>query len=159
MSSYSKRKVLLFAAVLICLGGRFAYSAGGEVNESVKPWYENLGSGGKNDPNFGGGLGEDTGLGRLLFSAGIVIVLGVSALYLSKKVLPRFTQSSGKRIQVIETVYLGPRKAVHLVRVGEQTVLLGSTNENISKLADVNGERFDLKLAEQLENSKDGHVS
>lgn len=67
----------------------------------------------------------------------LVIVLGAAAIYMSKKVLPRITNLPGKEIRILETAYLGPRKAVHLVKIGNQRLLIGSTNESITTLADV----------------------
>jgi flagellar biogenesis protein FliO len=32
---------------------------------------------------------------------------------------------------------LGPRKSVHLIEIGSRRLLIGSTNENIRKLADL----------------------
>ncbi len=76
----------------------------------------------------------------------LVVVLGAAAIYLSKKLLPRFTQLSGKRIRVVETVHLGPRKTVYLLKIGSQQLLIGSTNENITKLADISDESSEVDL-------------
>jgi flagellar biosynthetic protein FliO len=73
----------------------------------------------------------------MMFSVVLVVVLGAAALYMSKKVLPRITNLPGKEIRILETAHLGPRKAVHLVKIGNQRLLIGSTNESISMLADV----------------------
>jgi flagellar protein FliO/FliZ len=73
----------------------------------------------------------------MMFSVVLVVVLGAAALYMSKKVLPRITNLPGKEIRILETAHLGPRKAVHLVKIGNQRLLIGSTYESISMLADV----------------------
>jgi flagellar biogenesis protein FliO len=44
----------------------------------------------------------------------------------------------GKEIHIVETVHLGPRKAVHLLEIGGRRYLIGSTNEKINTLADLN---------------------
>jgi flagellar biosynthetic protein FliO len=75
----------------------------------------------------------------------LVISLGAAVIYLSKKLLPRLNLP-GKRIQVSETVHLGPRKAIHLIKIGKQTLLIGSTNENITKLADVTDQLSEVDL-------------
>ena len=67
----------------------------------------------------------------------MVIVLGASAIYLSRKILPGISGMTGKNIKIVETVHLGPRKSVHLLKIGNQQILVGSTNENITKLADI----------------------
>ncbi|NIR11629.1 MAG: hypothetical protein GTN82_39950, partial [Candidatus Aminicenantes bacterium] len=78
----------------------------------------------------------------------LVAVLGVAAVYASKKLLPKITNLPGKEIHIAETVHLGPRKTVHLLRIGKQWLLIGSTNENITKLADVTDALTDLHAKE-----------
>ena len=58
--------------------------------------------------------------------------------FLSKKVLPKIAHKTGKNILVTETVQLGRNKNLHLVKINDnQTMLIGSTNENINLIADV----------------------
>ncbi len=73
----------------------------------------------------------------MMLSAGLIIGLGVAALYLSKRVLPKVTHSPGKEIHVLETAHLGPRKTLHLVEVGGQRLLIASTSDRITMLAPV----------------------
>ena len=73
----------------------------------------------------------------MLAATMVVLVLGVAAILVVKKVLPRIHRATGRRISVEETVYLAPRKAVHLVRVGSRTLLLASSPEAIVRLDDV----------------------
>jgi flagellar biogenesis protein FliO len=76
---------------------------------------------------------------KMIFMVLAVVVLGGGAVYLSKKLLPKLNLP-GKRIQLTETIHLGPRKSLHLVKIGKKTLLLGSTNDNITSLADVSDE-------------------
>ena len=93
------------------------------------------------DPNFTAGKSYSLGHGEFFFRTMLavlfVVVLGVAAIYVSKKLLPQITKLPGKEIRVVETVHLGPRKAVHLIEVGHRRLLVGSTNENVTTLADV----------------------
>jgi flagellar biosynthetic protein FliO len=66
-----------------------------------------------------------------------LIVLSIGAFYVSKRLLPKLSNRPSKEIRIVETVHLGPRKAVHLIEVGNRRFLIGSTNENIRKLAEV----------------------
>jgi len=95
----------------------------------------------ENDPNFSTGTNDRPGIRELFFkfmlSVLFLIALGVAAIYVSKRFLPKITNLSGKEIRIAETVHLGPRKAVHLLEVGERRFLIGSTNENITRLADL----------------------
>jgi flagellar biosynthetic protein FliO len=105
-----------------------------------------------NDPNLSQqpGLGIDSGklFVKMLGSVVLVIALAGAVLYLSKKVLPKVTNTAGKEIRVVETTYLGPRKALHLVEVGHQKLLIGSTNESIATLAHVGDAWLDLSKQE-----------
>ena len=92
------------------------------------------------DSDFSHGFNYDTDTGiysTVIRAVLFVVVLGVAAFYVSKKLLPKITNLPGKEVRVVETVYLGPRKAVHVLEVGSRRFLVGSTNENITKLADI----------------------
>jgi flagellar biosynthetic protein FliO len=105
-----------------------------------------------NDPDFfsesdfnSGGAGFSI---RVLLAVLFVLALFIAAIYVSKKLLPKITNLSGKEIRIVETVHLGPRKAVHLLEIGNRRFLIGSTNENITKLADLAGDLTDLSAKE-----------
>jgi len=154
----SKEKIVVFLLVIaLCSGATFVYSAQSGADESTKPLFDNSGSLYGNQPNVTIASDDNPGAGELFFKmilmVLLVVVLGVAAIYLSKKLLPKFTHLPGKRIQVSETVYLGPRKAIHLIKIGKQTLLISSTNENITKLADVTDQLSEVDLAaNQIDN-------
>jgi flagellar biogenesis protein FliO len=104
------------------------------------------------DPNLPSSPGLSLGNGelflRMMLSVGLVIGLGAAALYLSRKVLPRVAHAPGKEIRILETAYLGPRKALHLVEVGSQRLLIASTNDRVTMLAPVNEAWLDLAKPE-----------
>ena len=85
---------------------------------------------------------------KMMISVLFLVALGAAAIYVSKKFLPKITNLPGKEIRVIETVHLGPRKAVHLLEIGNQRLLIGSTNENITRLADLTTAFTDLSAQE-----------
>ncbi|MHC4171486.1 MAG: FliO/MopB family protein [Planctomycetota bacterium] len=105
-----------------------------------------------NDPNFPGRPSDSVGgrelFFKMMFSVLLVVALGVAAVYVSKKLLPKITNLPGKEIRIVETVHLGPRKAVHLLEIGNQRLLISSTNENVTKLADVPSTLTDLTAQE-----------
>jgi flagellar biosynthetic protein FliO len=74
---------------------------------------------------------------RTMVAIVFVVVLGAAAIYVSRRLLPKIARLPGKEIRIVETVHLGPRKAVHLLQIGQRRLLIGSTNENITKLADL----------------------
>jgi flagellar biosynthetic protein FliO len=104
------------------------------------------------DPNLWS-KGESFGTGELASKTIIAVVLvvgfGAAALYASKKLLPRITGLPGKEIRIVETAHLGPRKAVHLVRIGDQRFLIGSTNERIAMLANLTEPASETDLSAQ----------
>ena len=138
----SKKKIgLVLLSVVLCSGVTFAYSAQSDPNEDTKPLLAKSDSLYGDQSNFTIASDVDLDSGGLFFKmilmVLLVVVMGAAAIYLSKKLLPRFSGLPGKKIKVCETVHLGPRKAIHLIKIDKQTLLIGSTNENITKLADV----------------------
>ena len=84
------------------------------------------------------GSGDLTGLMWQMLSAALVVLLvGALALFVVKKLLPRIRYASHKRISVLETAYLGSRKAVHLLQVGSVKLLVASSPEGVVRLDDV----------------------
>ncbi len=79
---------------------------------------------------------------KMMVSVVLVVVLGAVAIYASKRLVGKIANLPGKKIKIVETAHLGPRKAVHLLRIGDRCLLIGSTNDNITKLADVTTEIF-----------------
>ncbi len=109
-----------------------------------------------NDPNFSKSTNSRLGSQELFFkmmvSVVFLVALGAAAIYVSKKFLPKITNLPGKEIRIAETVHLGPRRAVHLLEVGERRFLIGSTNENITKLADLTNAFSELSI-EQIDSN------
>jgi len=85
------------------------------------------------------GLGNSELFLKMMLSVGLVLGLGGAALYLSRRVLPRVTKPGGRQIRVLETSFLGPRKALHLVEVDGRRLLLASTSDRVTLLAGLSG--------------------
>jgi len=156
----SKKKIGMFLMVIaLCSGMAIVYSAPSGTGESTKSLLlDNSDSVYSTQPNLAigsdGNLDADGLFFKMILMVLVVVVFGVAAIYLSKKVLPKFSRLPGKRIQVCETVHLGPRKAIHLIKIDEQTLLIGSTNENITKLADITGRLSEADLpANPIDNN------
>lgn len=71
---------------------------------------------------------------KTLLSLALVLGLGLGVVWATKRLFPRLGVHAGKEIQILETTGLGQRKALHLVQVGSQQLLIGSTPEHISML-------------------------
>jgi flagellar biosynthetic protein FliO len=136
-----KKKVV--AALIIIALGSSALAVCKLRSAADKPEPRQVGASSlfANDPNFSASSNSSISSSEMFFklmlSVLLVAVLGAAAIYASKKLLPRITNLPGKKIRIVETVHLGPRKALHLVEIGDQRLLIGSTNENITRLADV----------------------
>ena len=154
----SKKKIVVFLlTVVLCSGATLVYSAQSDADESTKSLFGKSGSLYGNQSNLTIGSDGNLDAGGLFFKmilmVLLVVVFGVAAIYISKKLLPRFSRLPGKKIQICETVHLGPRKAIHLIKIGKQTLLISSTNENITKLADVTDQLSEVDLAaNQIDN-------
>ena len=80
---------------------------------------------------------------RMITATILVVVMGAIAIFLSKKVLPKITAPQGRQIRLIETIHLGSRKSLHLIQVADQKILVGSSSEHITKIADINSPTFE----------------
>ncbi|MBN1359590.1 MAG: flagellar biosynthetic protein FliO [Sedimentisphaerales bacterium] len=147
-----RKKVIALFVVLVIGGGLVGLGArtGGRekadtpASESEASFLRDL----EISDSSGASLGSRELFFKMMFSVALVAVLAVAAFYLSKKVLPRVTNAPGKEIRIVETAYLGPRKTLHLVQVGNQKLLVGSTNETIATLAHLDEAWFDLSKQE-----------
>ena len=86
---------------------------------------------------------------KMLASLMILIALGVVALIVTRKVLPRIRPGAGRNLRVIETTYLAPRQAVHLVQVGTRQYLLASGKDGVTLLTEVSA-TFEEHVQDQL---------
>ncbi len=138
-----KRIVVLLLAVAFCSVAVSLCAARDGSDDGTRSLFDDSVFAYGNEPNLTAGSDNGVDVGdfffRMMLMILLVIILGAAAIYLSRKLLPRFTQLSGKRVRVVETVHLGPRKTLHLLRIGNRQLLIGSTNENITRLADVTG--------------------
>lgn len=156
-----KKQFVAFLATAVIVGAMLvvssAQSAAGE-SEPEKPKAESqnakftAGSLFASDPNFSNKQGNSSGnkelFYKMMLSVLLVVALGAAAIYTSRKLLPRITNLPGKEIRIVETIHIGPRKTLHLLKIGNQCLLLGSTGENITKLADVTDALADLPTQE-----------
>lgn len=138
----NKKKIVAYLAAAALFGGALVVCrAQSAANEPEKPLSENSSSWFTKDPNVALKPAESLDTRemffKMMFAVLLVVALGVAAIYVTKKVLPKITNLPGREIRIIETVHLGPRKAVHLIEAGGRRLLIGSTNESITKLADV----------------------
>jgi flagellar biosynthetic protein FliO len=144
-----KKIVALFIAVALGGGALVVCSAESPVTEPQKTTSYNPYRLAENDSNHTGGPFDTRELFLKMMGAVLLVaVLGIAAMYISKRFLPKITNLPGKKIHILETVHLGPRKTVHLLQIGNQQLLIGSTSEGITALADVTDATMDLSSQE-----------
>lgn len=161
-TKYTKKNVLLIASVaafgfVLCL-----LSAGSDSNNTIQIGQTSDANQAQNNQanqNLSFWL-KDTGTAgsssfsgtelfyKTMLAVVLVAALGTAAIFMTKKFLPKIANFQGREIRVIETVHLGPRKSVHLLEIGSRRLLIGSTNENIRKLADLTEFTTDLSIRE-----------
>ncbi len=133
--------VLLVCSAQSATDGTELVSAEAEAVAGLENSKSQSGSLFENDPDFSTRKSDRPSSRELFFkmmvSVLFLIALGAAAIYVSKRFLPKITNLPGKEIRIAETVHLGPRKAVHLLEIGNRRFLIGSTNENITRLADL----------------------
>jgi flagellar biogenesis protein FliO len=145
---FKKRIVLISVVLVLCVVGQVllrprlcrADEDTATTDKSKATSKGELSTWSLDDLDFDKGPNQSQGKLRYQFALaiGFVVLLGGCAWYVSKKLGRKLGIARGKDISIIETVHLGSRKTLHLLEVGgRQTLLIGSTNENISILADV----------------------
>ncbi len=83
-------------------------------------------------------LPEQTDLFRQFATAiGFVLVLGVGAFYVSRRLGPRWHPSRGRHLRVLDTIGLGPQRHIHLLEVEGRRLVIASTAQNIRLIAEV----------------------
>jgi len=85
---------------------------------------------------------------KLGFGLGLVILLAWGTVFLLRKSsLGRQAGGVGKTIRVAERTYLSPKKAIYLVEIGDRTLALGVTEENITALSEWQAGELELAAA------------
>jgi flagellar biogenesis protein FliO len=94
-----------------------------------------------NDSNFTFGTGGRLETGgmfwRMMLAVLLVLALGAAAYYVSKKLGPRIANVPGRQIHLTETFYLGSKKTLHLIKVGDKNILIAATPTSITAIAEL----------------------
>ena len=92
--------------------------------------------------------GDTTALAvDILVKLSLIVGLIYGALWVFRRWRGGDLRSGAKKIDILETVHLSPRRAIHLVRAGNRVVLIGATDQNVTFLSDV--EALESSPAEQ----------
>lgn len=153
MAGHRKKIVVSLVAIVLCGTALLVRSPRPVKAEPQKPSVNNAAPLFAKEPNLltkpTNSLSTQELFFKMMFAVLLVIALGAAAIYTSKKLLPKITNQPARKIHIIETTHLGPRKAVHLLKIGNQRLLIGSTGETITKLADITDTFSEINLSEQ----------
>jgi len=84
----------------------------------------------------------------------------LSAAYFATKYIARkgLNRAHNKNLRVVETVPLGIDKTLLLVKIGEQYLLLGSTQKRITLLTEVKKEKLNIVNTTEIYSNSDGEI-
>jgi flagellar protein FliO/FliZ len=112
-------------------------------------------------PPAGGGGGTDvaSGMGGTLLrlGLGLLVVVGliVGVYLLLKRMqrgrMPGFSGAADDLVDVVSTTPLGPNRFLHLIRVGEELILVGATDHSVTPVARIGGEEAVGMLGESAD--------
>lgn len=91
--------------------------------------------GGASAPADGGGVVGKAATGLVLSLLAIIVVAGGLAWAARKFGMKRVLPGRGRHLTVIETVPLGFKRSVSLVRIGDQVLVVGQGEHDLSHLA------------------------
>ena len=151
--------ILLPNALIIMLATAPAFAATAQAASDVNSPTANSQSVNTNfsstntTPNTPKSFGFDTGRSdqfdpgaiflKMIAAVILVVALGLVLVFVSKRLAPRISNSGSKRVRIIETTPLPGRKMLLLVKAGGRELLIGSTQEKLTMLADVTENFFD----------------
>ena len=74
----------------------------------------------------------------------LLLIVACSSLF-RRWLQPGFQGKAIRRMRLLETVRLSPKQAIHLISIGDQQLLIGATDQNVSLLSQIEA---DLHTAE-----------
>ena len=96
---------------------------------------------------------------RLILGLALVVGLIIAVWYVLKRVqrsrFPAAEPDATGLIGVMATTPLGPNRALHLVRVGDEVVLVGATEQSLQAIARLDGETA-AAIARQMPDGDPG---
>ncbi len=107
----------------------------------------------------GGGTEVASGMGGTLLrlGLGLIVVVGliVGVYLVLKRVqrgrMPGFSGAADDLVDVVSTTPLGPNRFLHLIRVGDELILVGATDQSVTPVARIGGEEAVGMLGESID--------
>ncbi|MCX6835804.1 MAG: flagellar biosynthetic protein FliO [candidate division Zixibacteria bacterium] len=93
---------------------------------------------------------------KMICALVLVIALVYGALHMLRRLMGRRLKGSGGAgsLEVLETTYVGQHKAISLVRVGQRSVLVGVTDNQITTLTELDAEETEEILGTSTQPAK-----
>ena len=88
-------------------------------------------------------------MGVFIKLGGVLLLIVACSSLFRRWLQPGFQGKAIRRMRLLETVRLSPKQAIHLISIGDQQLLIGATDQNVSLLSQIEA---DLHTAEN-ENS------
>lgn len=134
--SRAPRRARLLAAALVggvlLLPARAVLAADGfERDQTPLPPAVTSGAG---DAGEEAATGASGGIVRMIVGLAIVLAVIYGVYWLLKAYRKSKLASSDGRIEIVATTALAPNRAVHLIRVGNELVLVGSAEQGVTRL-------------------------
>lgn len=84
------------------------------------------------------GLSPNNGfIGKFTMMLSVVAVIGIAGWFFVKKMNVPWVAGKGRHLSILETMSLGPRRSVYLIRAGKKQLLIGSSPEGLRLLSDL----------------------
>lgn len=107
----------------------------------------------------------DMPLGRVIFDLAwkLAVVLGIAygSIWMLRGILQRPGVMPGRKghLKVLESASLGPNRSIHLVKVGGKVLVVGSTNDQITAIGEVDDPETLSDLAKDAPRAFAEHLS
>jgi flagellar protein FliO/FliZ len=121
----------LLAAALVLPAGTALAADGFERDQTPLPAGVTSGAGESGEEAASSASG---GIVRMIVGLAIVLAVIYGVYWLLKAYRKSKRASSDGRIEVVATTALAPNRAVHLIRVGNELVLVGSAEQGVTRL-------------------------
>ena len=84
-------------------------------------------------------------MGVFIKLGGVLLLIVACSSLFRRWLQPGFQGKAIRRMRLLETVRLSPKQAIHLISIGDQQLLIGATDQNVSLLSQIEA---DLHTAE-----------
>lgn len=144
-------KIVAFSLAALASLAALSVATPNEPLHSTSPTQDSIFA---HEPNLTFGVDQQLDTGgiywRMMLAVLLVLALGIAAYYASKKVSGKIVNLPNRQIKLIETLYLGSRKSLHLIKVGDKSIIIGTTPTTITRITDFDADVSDSSKKEEI---------